>query len=104
MPTNEHAHYAVTCGLEIHQQLDTGKLFSRCPTVLRDDAPEFTFSRRMHAVASETGKMDHAALEAVHKKQTFVYQGHHENTSLVETDEEPPHVMDKDALNVALEV
>ena len=58
----------------------------------------------MHAVASETGKMDHAALESVHKKQTFVYQGHHENTSLVETDEEPPHVMDKDALNVALEV
>ncbi len=102
--TNEHVQHTVTCGLEIHQQLDTGKLFSRCPTVLREDAPEFSFSRKMHAVASETGKMDRAALEAVHKKQTFVYQGHHENTSLVETDEEPPHVLDKDALNVALEV
>lgn len=99
----EKAH-EVTCGLEIHQQLNTGKLFSRTPTTLREDAPEFTFFRRLHAVASETGKMDAAALEAVHKKQTFVYQGHHENTSLVETDEEPPHPMDEDALNVALEV
>lgn len=96
--------HAVTCGLEIHQQLDTGKLFSRCPTTLREDAPEFTFHRQLHAVASETGKLDLAALEAVKKKQTFVYQGHHENTSLVETDEEPPHEMDKDALDVALEV
>lgn len=94
----------VTCGLEIHQQLDTGKLFSRTPTTLREDAPEFTFTRRLHAVASETGKMDAAALEAMHKKQTFVYQGHHENTSLVETDEEPPHEMDANALNAALEV
>ncbi len=102
--TNENAHHAVTCGLEIHQQLDTGKLFSRTPAILREDAPEFTFFRRMHAVASETGKMDHAALEAMHKKQLFTYQGHHENTSLVETDEEPPHAMDADALNVALEV
>lgn len=104
MTPNDNAKHLVTCGLEIHQQLDTGKLFSRTPTILREDAPEFTFFRRMHAVASETGKMDHAALEAMHKKQTFVYQGHHENTSLVETDEEPPHTMDADALNVALEV
>ncbi|MBM3282235.1 MAG: Glu-tRNA(Gln) amidotransferase subunit GatE [Candidatus Diapherotrites archaeon] len=101
---NEFSKHPVTCGLEIHQQLDTGKLFSRTPTTLRDDAPEFTFKRKLHAVASETGKMDAAALEAMHKKQTFIYQGHHENTSLVETDEEPPHTIDEDALNVALEV
>jgi glutamyl-tRNA(Gln) amidotransferase subunit E len=100
-PANQHP---VTCGLEVHQQLDTGKLFSRTPTTLREDQPDFTFTRRLHAVASELGTVDAAALEAAHKKQTYVYQGYHENTSLVETDEEPPHEMDADALNVALEV
>lgn len=101
---SDFTKHPVTCGLEIHQQLDTGKLFSRAPTTLREDAPDFTFTRKLHAVASDTGKVDAAALEAMHKNQTFIYQGHHENTSLVETDEEPPHEMDKDALNVALEV
>lgn len=101
---NDHAQHDVTCGLEVHQQLDTGKLFSRCPTTLREDDPEFTFTRKIHAVASELGKVDPAAIEAARKKQTFIYQGHHENTSLVETDEEPPQLLDEDALNVALEV
>lgn len=101
---SESNKHPVTCGLEIHQQLDTGKLFSRAPTTLREDAPDFTFTRKLHAVASDTGKVDAAALEAMHKNQTFIYQGHHENTSLVETDEEPPHEMDTEALNVALEV
>lgn len=100
----DFSKYPVTCGLEVHQQLDTGKLFSRCPTTLREDAPEFTFHRKLHAVASELGKFDAAAMEAVHRGLTYTYQGHHENTSLVETDEEPIHEMDEDALRVGLEV
>ena len=96
--------YPVTCGLEVHQQLETGKLFSRMPTTLREDPPEFTFTRKLHAVASEMGKVDAAAMEAARKKQTFTYQGHHENVSLIETDEEPPAPMDGDALDIALEV
>ncbi|MEK6902465.1 MAG: Glu-tRNA(Gln) amidotransferase subunit GatE, partial [archaeon] len=101
---NDHAQHDVTCGLEVHQQLDTGKLFSRCPTTMREDQPDFTFNRKIHAVASELGKIDPAAAEAARKKQTFVYQGFHENTSLVEEDEEPPQPLDEDALDVALEV
>lgn len=101
---DDHAQHSVTCGLEVHQQLDTGKLFSRAPTTMREDAPDFTFQRHLHAVASELGQIDAAALEAARKKQTYTYQGYHENTSLVETDEEPPSPLDQDALNVALEV
>ncbi len=105
MTINQPTHpHPVTCGLEVHQQLDTGKLFSRMPTTLREDAPEFTFTRKLHAVASELGKVDAAALEAAHKKQVFIYQGHHENVSLIETDEEPPATLDAHALDIALEV
>ena len=92
------------CGIEVHQQLDTGKLFCRCPSFLRDDKPEFTIERKLRAVASELGEFDAAALEAMQKGQTFVYEGFAENTCLVELDEEPPHSMDKEALKVALEV
>lgn len=102
--SDKEKQHLVTCGLEVHQQLDTGKLFSRAPTTMREDEPDFTFTRRLHAVASELGKIDAAALEAAHKKLEYVYQGYNENTSLVETDEEPPHDLDQDALNVALEV
>ncbi|MFH0970860.1 MAG: Glu-tRNA(Gln) amidotransferase subunit GatE [Candidatus Diapherotrites archaeon] len=98
------AHHEVTCGLEVHQQLDTGKLFSRCPTVMHEKAPDFTFKRKLHAVASELGKMDIAAIEAAGKGNTYIYQGNYDNTSLVEMDEEPPSSMDDDALRVAIEV
>ncbi len=99
-----HRNFLVTCGLEVHQQLDTGKLFSRTPTTLREDTPDFTFHRRLHAVASELGEFDPAALEIAKRKYSYVYQGYHENTSLVEIDEEPIHAMDEEALRTAVEV
>ena len=34
-------------GLEIHQQLDTGKLFCSCPGYLRQDAPHFAIKRKL---------------------------------------------------------
>ena len=32
-------------GLEIHQQLDTHKLFCNCPSVLRSDEPDYEVSK-----------------------------------------------------------
>jgi len=29
------------CGIEIHQQLDTHKLFCNCPSEIRKDEPDF---------------------------------------------------------------
>jgi len=45
-------------GLEIHQQLDTSKLFCNCPSVLRKDEPDFEVTRRLHAIAGESGEID----------------------------------------------
>ncbi len=103
-PSPGNNAFPVTCGLEVHQQLDTGKLFCRCPTKLSDAPAQSTFHRRLHAVASEFGEFDVAALEAIGKEQTYHYQGLHESACLVEADDEPPHTMDANALRTAMEV
>ncbi|MBT3404943.1 Glu-tRNA(Gln) amidotransferase subunit GatE [archaeon] len=91
-------------GLEIHQQLDTGKLFCNCPSVLRKGEPDFEVKRNLHAVAGESGEVDVAALYQTFLKKDFVYQGYDENTCLVELDEEPPHEINKDALKIAVQI
>ena len=49
-------------GLEIHQQLDTGKkLFCNCKSV-EDDEYTNKFSRKLRATKSELGLIDPAAL------------------------------------------
>ncbi|MEK6957709.1 MAG: Glu-tRNA(Gln) amidotransferase subunit GatE [archaeon] len=92
------------CGLECHQQLDTGKLFSRTPSMLREDSPHYRVERKLRPVVSEFGEYDKAALEAFKKGLTYVYEGYNDTTSLVELDEEPPQECDKEALHTILEV
>lgn len=91
-------------GLEIHQQLDTGKLFCNCPSILRTDEPDFEVERKLHAVAGESGEVDAAAEYQAALKKTFVYQGHNENSCLVELDEEPPYMINEEALRIVLQV
>jgi len=93
----------IKAGLEIHQQLDTHKLFCNCPSVLRKDEPEFEVSRRLHAVAGESGKVDIAAQYAVEQKKEFIYQGY-DTTCLLELDECPPYPINQEALQIALHV
>ena len=90
-------------GLEVHQQLDTGKLFIRTPSTLTDEI-DFTIERKLRPVASELGEYDKTALDAFKRNETFYYSGKKENISLVEIDEEPPQPMDEDALKTALEI
>ncbi|MBT4134844.1 Glu-tRNA(Gln) amidotransferase subunit GatE [Candidatus Woesearchaeota archaeon] len=89
-------------GIEIHQQLETGKLFSRCQSKLISSNPDFTVSRRLRALAGEMGKVDVAAAHAAEKNLTYIYEVHNNNTSLVEMDEEPPEVINQDALDIGL--
>jgi len=93
----------IKCGLEIHQQLDTHKLFCNCPSVLRSDKPEFEVSRKLHAVAGEAGEIDIAAQYEAEKQRDFIYQGY-DTTCLVELDEEPPYLVNQEALQIALHV
>ncbi|MFA6420179.1 MAG: Glu-tRNA(Gln) amidotransferase subunit GatE, partial [archaeon] len=92
------------CGLEVHQQLDTGKLFSRAPSELRLDAPEFSIERKLRPVPSELGEYDKSSLDAFNRNETFIYQGHYDTISLIEIDCEPPQPMDEEALKTILEV
>jgi glutamyl-tRNA(Gln) amidotransferase subunit E len=87
-------------GLEIHQQLDTKKLFCSCNSNLSDNVlGEFT--RVLRPVQSELGEYDAAALMESMKKRMFIYQIT-ENSCLVEMDEEPPHDVNMEALEIAI--
>ncbi len=94
----------IKSGLEIHQQLDSGKLFCRCPSILRQDEPDWTVKRKLHAVAGEFGQVDQAARHEVEKGKEFDYQGYKDTTCLVEFDEEPPHEIDSEALKIGIQV
>ncbi len=93
----------IKSGIEIHQQLDTHKLFCNCPSVLRKEDPEFEVKRKLHAVAGEGGEVDAAAKHEASKDREFVYEGY-DSTCLVELDEEPPHSINEEALRTALHV
>jgi Glu-tRNA(Gln) amidotransferase subunit E-like FAD-binding protein len=90
-------------GLEIHQQLDTKKLFCNCPSILRSDEPDFSVKRKLHAVAGESGEVDVAAKHEAEKNKEFIYEGY-DTTCLVELDEMPPYEINQDALKIALEI
>ena len=103
MPELDYNKIGLKVGLEIHQQLDTGKLFCHCPSLLRKDEPDFIVKRKLHAVAGETGEIDAAVLHQTSLKKNFVYEGY-DTTCLVELDEEPPKEINKDALKIAIQV
>nr|QBM01308.1 aspartyl/glutamyl-tRNA(Asn/Gln) amidotransferase subunit B [uncultured archaeon] len=91
-------------GIEIHQQIDTNKLFCECPSVLRVEEPHSRTRRKLHAVAGETGKIDIAADYEHKREREFVYEGYSDSTCLVELDEEPPHEINEEALKIALQI
>jgi len=88
----------VTVGLEIHQQLNTNKLFCSCfSELVEDGGPEL--HRRLRPTQSELGEIDRAALAQAERKMHYRYQCPSSRCCLVEADEEPPH----DADNVAMQ-
>ena len=93
------------CGIEIHQQLEGLKLFCNCQTLnLRDTKEDLTFFRKLRAVAGETGEIDKAAQHEMAKGKEYTYKGDSQDCCLVEMDEEPPHPINQEAVNVVLQV
>ncbi len=91
-------------GLELHQQLDTRhKLFCGCPTRLRDEEPDVRFLRRLRPTQSELGQVDEAALFEFKRGRSYLYEAYDDTVCLVEMDEEPPHEVNPEALDIALE-
>lgn len=99
----DYAKLGLRCGIEIHQQLDTHKLFCSCPSQIRDDTPHGTVTRKIKAVAGELGGVDPAALHELLKDKEFIYE-YYDTNCLVELDEEPPHELNAEALSITLEV
>tara|TARA_Y100000768_G_scaffold201838_1_gene151764 strand:+ start:793 stop:2826 length:2034 start_codon:yes stop_codon:yes gene_type:complete len=95
------------CGLEIHQQLATGKLHSRMPGELYEfgieDIPDDwnQSERRLRASQGEGGKIDIAARFEQRRNRTFVYV-QPPNAGLIELDEAPPLPHDREAIDVVL--
>ena len=91
-------------GLEIHQQLDSGKLFCRCPGFLRQDNPDYKIERKLHAIAGEMGEVDEAVKHEAAKDKVFEYECYNNNVCLVDLDEEPPREISKEALKISLQI
>ncbi len=104
MPEINYKEIGFKSGLEIHQQLDTSKLFCNCPSVLRNDEPDFTVKRKLHAIAGESGEIDVAAKYQATMDKEFIYQGYNDTTCLIELDEEPPHEINPEALKIVLQI
>ncbi|WP_254543951.1 Glu-tRNA(Gln) amidotransferase subunit GatE [Halomarina pelagica] len=105
MSEYDYEDLGLVAGLEIHQQLDTAaKLFCDCPTERREPEEAVrTVTRYLHPTRSELGEIDEAALEESRVDREFQYLGY-DTTCLVEEDDEPPHRVDEEALDVALEI
>jgi glutamyl-tRNA(Gln) amidotransferase subunit E len=99
----DYQQLGLKCGIEIHQQLEGRKLFCSCPTMIRDEAANYSVRRKLRASAGETGEIDIAAAEEERKEKLFIYEGYNEGTCLVELDAEPPHPVNEEALYTALQ-
>lgn len=95
-------NHDLVIGLEVHIQLNTGKLFCRCP-VNGSNQSTGTLSRRLKPTSGESGLVDRAAIYEEERSRVFEYvlTG---NTCLVEIDEEPPRPMNPLAISTAMKI
>src|SRR3989337_2231228 len=101
----DYSKIGLKVGLEIHQQLDTAeKLYCSCKPELFKEEAEFTFLRRLRPTQSELGQVDPAAFFEFQKGVNILYEANRETSCLVEMDEEPPHNLNKEAVEIALTI
>jgi glutamyl-tRNA(Gln) amidotransferase subunit E len=95
----------LTVGIEAHQQLDTEhKLFCSCNPDLSKIEPKIRFLRRLRPTQSEMGQVDPAAFFEFQKGKTMIYESDPDTSCLVEMDEEPPHQLSNEAVDICLTI
>jgi len=105
MTNIDYAKVGLKVGLEIHQQLATStKLFCSCPPELFKEDPTIVFLRRLRPTQSELGQIDPSAYFEFQKGMRVLYEANRQTACLVEMDEEPPHPLSKEAVEVVLMV
>ena len=102
-PSLDYTKIGLKVGLEIHQQLKVNsKLFCSCSPELFKEEPSITFLRRLRPTQSELGQVDPAAYFEFQKGSKILYEANRTSSCLVEMDEEPPHPINMDAVEVVL--
>src|SRR6056297_1640120 len=94
-------------GLEVHQQLLTKrKLFCHCPAGIyhHDDDYDAEIVRHMRPTLSELGEYDGTALMEFKTRKNIYYRINNENACTYEVDDTPPFFMDKEALEISIEI
>ena len=94
-------------GLEVHQQLLTReKLFCHCPAGIynRDEDFDAEIVRHMRPTLSELGEYDGTALMEFKTRKEIVYRINNDNACTYEIDDTPPFPLNREALDIALEI
>ncbi len=102
-----YAKLGFKCGVEVHQQLKTDKkLFCNCPAGRYHDFHEYDAEiiRHMRPTLSELGEYDGTALMEFKTRKIVVYRIKNETTCTYEIDDTPPFLVNRQALEIAMEV
>ena len=94
-------------GLEVHQQLLTKKkLFCHCPAGVFNKHHEHDAEiiRHMRPTLSELGEYDGTALMEFRTRKEIIYRIKHKTACTYEVDDTPPFPIDREALDIAIEI
>lgn len=92
-------------GLELHQQLNTEhKLFCNSSTEMKEKNVITIVKRKQHPVAGELGEIDLATQYEFLRDRTFQYQVFPKECCEIELDEEPPRLVNPEALEIGLQI
>ncbi len=101
----DYEKLGLKCGIEIHQQLNTGKLFCSCPCeIVPNETLNKQVKRKLRFSLSETGKIDKAALDEFRKNKSNIYKYNNKTSCLTDLDEEPPKGPREKAFNTAIKM
>lgn len=102
---DEYRAMGLRSGLEIHQQLDTGKkLFCRCPVKMTNRDPDARLLRHMRPTLSEMGTYDGTALMEFKTRKKVIYELHRDLVCTYEMDDTPPFPLNTEALEKGIRI
>ena len=101
----DYKKLSLKAGIEIHRRLATKeKLFCSCKSYITSKPHTKQIKRKLRPVVGETGKFDIATKFEMEKDRIFIYNIYPKHVCLVDTDSEPPHSLNKEALETALKI